>query len=134
MAVLTTSLRLTIRSFDRKDIQHSVDLWCDPETMRFMGGPRDRGTLLAHCEKILTDGDNGSIHAPDQFWTAVLTDTEEYIGDFGLIRKNVDGIVETELVYLVSKQHWNKGFATEGAQALSQYAFDVASLPRLVSL
>ncbi|MDP4199734.1 MAG: GNAT family N-acetyltransferase [Bacteroidota bacterium] len=134
MAILTTSPRLTLRSLEREDIPHSVDMWCDAETMRYMGGPRERTKLLAYIDDLLTHEDATDIHTPNQFWTAIQTHTNEYIGDFGLIQKEVDGAVETELVYLVAKHHWGNGYATEGARALADYAFAVAGLSRLVSL
>ena len=99
-----------------------------------MGGPRDETKLRAYMEELLSSEDAGNLNAPDQFWTAVLTDTNEYLGDFGLIRKEVDGQVETELVYLITKQHWGKGYATEGATALAKYGFEIAKLPRIISL
>ena len=41
--------------------------------------------------------------------------------------------METELAYLVAKQHWGNGYATEGACALIRHAFEIAEISKLIS-
>lgn len=40
---------------------------------------------------------------------------------------------KTEVGYVVASDLWNRGFATEAAQASLQYGFDVAGLSRIIS-
>ncbi|MEW6412924.1 MAG: GNAT family N-acetyltransferase [Candidatus Zixiibacteriota bacterium] len=41
---------------------------------------------------------------------------------------------EIELFYGFGKEHWGKGFATEAAQAVMDYAFDKIGLKRLIAV
>jgi len=46
----------------------------------------------------------------------------------------VDGLSEVELVYVFARRCWGRGYATEAAEAIRDYALCVAGLTRLVSL
>lgn len=61
-------------------------------------------------------------------------DTGELIGDCGLEQMEVDGMKIAELGYDFRSDVWNKGYATEAAAAVRDYAFDVLHLPQLISL
>jgi ribosomal-protein-alanine N-acetyltransferase len=50
------------------------------------------------------------------------------------LEKEIDGRREVELVYVLRKVFWGKGYATEAAIALKDYAFQKLALKRLVSL
>ncbi|HYE79880.1 MAG TPA: GNAT family N-acetyltransferase [bacterium] len=54
------------------------------------------------------------------------------VGRSGLSSWLVEG--EVELGYTLPQEHWGKGYATEGSQALRDYGFGVMGLPRLISL
>ena len=56
------------------------------------------------------------------------------IGDCGLEHRDVGGAREVELGYDLRSDYWNRGLATEAAQAVRDYAFGVLLLPRLISL
>lgn len=46
----------------------------------------------------------------------------------------LEGVQVCEIGYDIASKHWNKGFATEAAKAVRDYAFNTLSIPRLVSL
>jgi RimJ/RimL family protein N-acetyltransferase len=46
----------------------------------------------------------------------------------------VGGRQEAELGYDFRSDHWHRGFATEAATAVRDYAFQTLALPRLVSV
>jgi ribosomal-protein-alanine N-acetyltransferase len=56
------------------------------------------------------------------------------IGDCGLEHMEVEGKLETELGYDFRSDCWNKGFATEAALAVRDFAFNELHLPSLISL
>jgi RimJ/RimL family protein N-acetyltransferase len=60
--------------------------------------------------------------------------TQLLIGDCGLEHMDVDGMPQTELGYDFRSDYWNRGLATEAAQAVRDYAFQTLNLPRLISL
>lgn len=49
--------------------------------------------------------------------------TGELVGQCGLLTQEVDGVEEIEVAYDVFKKWWGQGFATEGASAFINYAF-----------
>ena len=56
-------------------------------------------------------------------WAAVEKATGEMVGQFGLVRTNIEGEDVLELTYMLKKTHWGKGFAVEGGKACLDYAF-----------
>src|SRR5207245_9634683 len=55
------------------------------------------------------------------------------IGDCGLTKRDVDGRDEIELVYVFAADSWGKGYATEAASALRDYALGRLKVPRLIA-
>ena len=56
-------------------------------------------------------------------WAAVEKETDEMVGQFGLVQTNIEGEDVLELTYMLKKTHWGKGFAVEGGKACLDYAF-----------
>jgi len=111
--------RLILRPAGTEDIDFVVGLWTDPEVMRFMGGPREPDKIRAAVEQGVENA-----------WLMVDRQTGQPVGDCFLIDKEIDGAPEKEIVYLVAKQHWGKGYASEAAAAIIAHA----DLPRLTAL
>ena len=65
-------------------------------------------------------------------FSVTLKETGELIGDCGLEQMEDQGAAE--LGYDLRSEFWNRGYATEAALAVRDYAFDVLHLPRLISL
>jgi [ribosomal protein S5]-alanine N-acetyltransferase len=122
--------RLTIRPLTSADFEPLIDLWTDPQVTEFMGGPRDRATLLANFTEDLEMDPPARL----DLWPIVEKASGRVIGKCGLTDKEIDGREEVELVYLLAVSAWGKGYATEAARAVRDYAFDALGLTRLVSL
>ena len=67
-------------------------------------------------------------------FSVILKETGELIGDCGLEQMEVEGVQVAELGYDFRSEYWNRGFATEAACAVRDYAFDILRLPQLISL
>jgi RimJ/RimL family protein N-acetyltransferase len=67
-------------------------------------------------------------------WLAELRDTGQAIGQIGLVRQAVNGADECEVGYLIHRPYWRKGFATEGALACRDFAFQRLARPRVIAL
>lgn len=61
-------------------------------------------------------------------------ETGEFLGQEGLVYQEVSGRRELEIGYLFKKKNWNKGYATEVAIALKEYAFTVLGKEKVISL
>jgi len=67
-------------------------------------------------------------------FSVILKSEGVLIGDCGLETMQVDGVSSTELGYDFCSDYWNRGFATEVASAVCDFAFGTLGLPRLISL
>ena len=67
---------------------------------------------------------------------AIIEQTSgDLIGDCGLEMMELDdGTTVAELGYDLRSNYWGRGYATEAALAVREYAFTMLNLPRLISL
>ncbi len=122
--------RLLIRPLEATDIAVLTAIWADAEVTRYMGGPRDAERVRRVLEEELQAG----AHDPIRFWPVIEKASGRVVGDCGLTRKDVDGQAEIELVYVFAADAWGKGYATEAASVLRDYAFGQLGLLRLIAL
>lgn len=122
--------RLLLRRVEEPDAIVLAGLWSDPRVTRYMGGPRDFQKVRLELE---AESRAGVVHATG-WWPVAEKASGRVIGDCGLIEKNVDGREEIELVYVFASDAWGKGYATEAALALRDYAFCRLGLLRIVAL
>jgi RimJ/RimL family protein N-acetyltransferase len=67
-------------------------------------------------------------------FSVILKSESLLIGDCGLEIMQIDGVASTELGYDFRSDYWNRGFATEAASAVRDFAFGTLHIPRLISL
>ena len=128
--VLTTE-RLMLVAPDMDDCDALCRLWSDPETMRYIGagGTWSREQVVERIERAIgMQRDRGMT-----FWTVVEKDSDEVIGQGGLVPIEFNGS-EIELGYRLGRAHWGKGYATEIARAAAAYGFDTLDLDALVAV
>jgi ribosomal-protein-alanine N-acetyltransferase len=128
--------RLLLR---RPRIDDAADLavaYADPEVMRFMGdgSTATLAEVEAGIERWLGRWED---------WGMSLCSLERredgrVLGRAGFLRWDPAtwevGGTETELGWLLAREHWGHGYATEAAVALRDWAFDERGLTRLISL
>ena len=56
-------------------------------------------------------------------WAMILKETGEMIGDCGLTMQPIDGQQLPEIGYHIHKDHWRKGYGSEAAKAVRDWAF-----------
>lgn len=64
----------------------------------------------------------------------ILKETNELVGQCGLLAQTVDGMKEIEIGYHVLPKFWGKGFATEAAIKFRDYAFQNKISDSLISV
>ena len=129
MMILRTN-RLHLRRLQAFDIEALIELWCDPDVTRYLGGPKDRARLKDIFEQ---DAKDPYAH-PYDLWPLINSQSNQVIGHCGLLEKEVDGKDEIEIVYILKRSAWGQGYATEIAQAIKAYAFEQLKLERLIAL
>jgi [ribosomal protein S5]-alanine N-acetyltransferase len=122
--------RLVLRSMRPQDIAQLVSLWTDPDVTRFVGGPRHGDAVRTALEQDLVEAMDDSM----DLWPTVEKASGAVVGHCGLLEKEVAGRAEVELVYVLSRAVWGRGYATEIGQALMRLSFDELGVERLVSL
>ncbi len=104
----------------------------DPDIRRyFPDGKRDRQQTQEELEWFL----NGHPAHPELgLWATILRPTQRFIGRCGLLPWTIDGRNEVEVAYLIDPAFQGQGLATEAAQGIVRYAFEVLRLPRLICM
>ena len=123
--------RLILRPLESQDIDAFAPIYADPEVMRFIGdGTGTRDETAAWLERwIATFQETGRGHH-----AVTLRDTGALIGRCGPVVRELPHGRETEISYLLGRDHWGNGYATEAASAVRDHAFEQLGEHRLVSL
>ncbi len=129
VALTLESERLLLRQFGEHDLDDYARITADPEVMRYVGGAalsreeawRSLSYLLGHW-KMRGFG----------LWAAEEKKTGELIGRIGLYQP--EGWPSLEIGWLVARQRWGEGFATEGGAAAMRHAQERLAPKRLISV
>jgi ribosomal-protein-alanine N-acetyltransferase len=127
--ILETS-RLILRPFQDEDIGRLAELMANGDFMRFSLGPYTREQTQTVLQKFLSWNQSG---LPSQF-AVIFRSNNELIGYCGFLHWHLDGADEIEIGYRLDPEYWNRGLATEAAQAVRDHAFRDLNLSRVISL
>jgi ribosomal-protein-alanine N-acetyltransferase len=122
--------RLIIGSIQEVDLEQLAALWADAEVTYYMGGPRNYEEVL----RILGEDAQLNLQPVFDLRPVIEKKTGQIIGDCGILEKDIDGRNQYEIVYVLAKSAWGKGFATEVASCLKDYAFSELGLKRVTAL
>jgi len=130
MKILETK-RLCLRQASSDDAKFILELLNDPAFIQNIG---DRG--LRTLEDVRNYISNRLIASYKDYgfgmYLVVLKDTGEVVGLCGLVKR--DGLDDVDIGYAFLPRHWSKGYATETALAIKEYAKDAIGLKRLVAI
>jgi len=133
--------RLILRPPSLEDAEEFAAIWGDEETTTYIGGAKQRDEIepmiermSAHWERYgvglfalerKTDGKAlGRVGL-------LMWDTERWVSG---LRGELEGPVETEIGWILGREHWGRGYATEGAIACRDWALGELGRERLISL
>jgi len=114
------------------DVQALYSLYQDPEIRRYF----PEGVLsYEDTKEELEWFMNGHPHHPELgLWATVHKETGKFIGRCGLLPWEIDGKLDVEIAYLLDKDFWHQGLATEAARGILLYGFEQLHLTRLICL
>jgi RimJ/RimL family protein N-acetyltransferase len=136
--------RLLLRAPVPEDADALAPMYADPEVMRYVGDGRTltradtERSVKRMIERWEADGFG--------LFTTVRKDDEAIIGRVGLLVWNTDtwepttraqaadAPSEVEVGYTLGRPFWGRGFATEAAGAVRDYALDELGAERLIAL
>jgi RimJ/RimL family protein N-acetyltransferase len=122
--------RLLLRGFTRDDFEPFAAIVSDPEVVRYLddGAPisreecwRGMALFLGHW-KLRGYG----------WWAVEDLHSGEFLGRIGLY--NPEGWPGIEVGWLLRRDVWGAGLATEGASAALNFAFDVVGAGHVISI
>jgi RimJ/RimL family protein N-acetyltransferase len=116
--VLETA-RLILRELSFDDLDFMAAMLGDAEVMRYFPAVEDRAGARRSIEK------NRGRYERDGhgFWLAIDKASATPIGRIGLLRQTIEGVDHPEVAYMVHAPFWRRGYASEGAAAVRDWAF-----------
>lgn len=130
--LICESERLVLRHVHLLDAEPLMLVFGDPEVMRFGDGPQSaewvRAWLRSCLERYHREWGFGPYAVVERASRSVLG----YCGLFYF--PDLGGRPEVELGYRLARAAWGRGYATEAARAVRDYAFITLGLGRLVAL
>ena len=130
MMIILNTERLMLRRLEPGDLDALYALYRDPEIRRYF--PDGTRTFEETKEEL-----EWHQHGPPNFptlglWATVDRQSGEFLGRCGLLPWMIDGVPEIELAYLITKERWGQGLATEAAKGIVRYAREQLGLTRLI--
>lgn len=124
--------RLMLRSMAQEDLDGYARLFADPEVVRFIAD----GTTADATETAewLTRSLHRNEYEGFDRRSVVLADDGSLIGWCGIAVWDIEGAIERELGYVLARDRWGRGYATEAAAAMRDHARSALGLTRLIAL
>lgn len=129
MTILETE-RLYLREFRLSDVERMSKIHLEEDTMRYIGkgGIRNTDQTKRGIEYFIKNQkENGFT-----IWALIEKESGILIGHCGL--EYLQDRSDIELCYLLSKDYWGKGYATEISKATLKYGFEKLNLKRIVAM
>lgn len=135
--------RLTLIPFDEADADIAIEIFTDPEVLKFTGGVMEEEAVRRELPNWVRRGGNGCIGV----WCITARNSGEKLGTGALLPMPVEkddtnwsllipGQMpddDVEVGYFLKQSAWGKGYATEACKRLLQLAFEESPLSEVVA-
>jgi RimJ/RimL family protein N-acetyltransferase len=122
--------RLLLREMEIADLDPVATMLGDPEVMRHWPRPYTRAEarewILKQRERYARDGRG--------YWLAIERRTGDIVGQAGILSMEVNRRPEVALGYILGRDYWGLGYATEAAAVARDHAFATTGHDRVVAL
>lgn len=126
--------RLTLRRWQEDDRVAFAEMNADPVVMQYFEGPFTREQSDEAIDRYLAAFDRDGF----SFFAATVRDTGEFAGTIGLqiMRFAIPNLPQpaVEIGWRLTQAAQGKGFATEGARAIVDFAFNQLGLSEVVAI
>lgn len=119
--------RLLLRELEQSDFADLCSLLQDQDVMYAYEHAFDTQEVVQWLQTQLQR------YKKDGFglWAVILKQTGMFIGQAGITIQELPTGYEPEIGYLLKKEYWHCGYATEAARGCMEYAFSVLALDRI---
>ena len=143
MDLILHSTRLTLTPFAAADIGLAIELFTDPDVLKFAGGTIGEDRIRTSMPDWVRRGDNGCIGiwcisdrgSGEKIGTAALLPMpiDDDDTDFSLVVPGRMPDADIEIGYFLKRSAWGKGYATEACRRMLRMAFEETSLQEVVA-
>ena len=125
--------RLVLRDKRADDLGFIASLFADPDVMRFVGDGATyaREEVEARFFRVLAIENEPGHERWDAFKIVERKEDGAPVGQAGLLRCDIDGAADVEVGWWLAPWAWGRGYATEAAAALRDFAFAELRLEHL---
>jgi RimJ/RimL family protein N-acetyltransferase len=127
--VVMTTERLNLRKMTVEDAQSIMQIFSDPQAMKYYPKTMNEEEALAWINRTLGNYEKLGVG----FWIVEDKSTGRFLGQCGIIPQEFDGADVMEIAYLFVRQEWGNGYATESAKACMEYGFQHLGLQKMYS-
>ena len=112
--------RLILREFTFDDFDALFEIMSDKETMQHYPKPFDEERTKGWISWNIANYEEYGFG----LWAVLLKENCRFIGDCGITIQNIDGEFLPEIGYHIHKNYQRKGFGSESARAVRDWAFE----------
>jgi len=131
---IAETARLILRELTPADAEDFYRIYNDAETMKFQGDLPENYSV--EVERYYIGRHIEIYYAARGFgiWAVILKENNRLIGRCGLIFQEIESGKEIEVSYLIEREFWNRGIATEAALAAVKLGFEKYNFQRIVAI
>ncbi|MDJ0711832.1 MAG: GNAT family N-acetyltransferase [Woeseiaceae bacterium] len=143
MDLALTTERLLLTPFSDAEINMAIDMFTDPEVLRYAGGAMSEDDIRGQMNNWTRRGGNGCVG----IWCIKDRETAERFGSVALLPMPIESkdtdytLVEPdtwpdndiEVGYFLRRSAWGNGYATEGCRRIVRFAFQESPLAEIVA-
>ena len=122
--------RLILRPISMDDLDDLHEIFGDPVAMQHYPSTRSREDLIPLVERSMIHFERDRTG----FYAMIHRETDEWLGQCGLLWQEVDGVEELEIGYHCKVKHWRRGYTSEAARRLRDFAFEELDRKHVISL
>ncbi len=106
--------RLILRHLTLEDTEALAAIYADPIVMKFFRSTRSQKETKQKIDKMIKSYKKKGFG----LWATIYKPDNQFIGRCGLIPQMINECSELEIAYLLAKEYWRRGLATEAAIAI----------------
>lgn len=127
MNIILETNRLLLRELTSDDTEDFYRLNLNPNVIRYTGNSSFKS--IEEAREFLENYKDYQVNGYGR-WAVILKDSNQFLGWCGLKLGEMEN--ETDIGFRFFEEEWNKGYATESANACLHYGFEKLNLKRII--